>query len=270
MRYIDGLQLQLPGGWLERASVATKAVAKGDDPNDHAAVWRELKDALAELFHDKCWYCEMQVTRSDNAVDHFRPKGRVSDAANQHGGYKWLAFDHSNFRYACTFCNSRRKDIDGGTAGGKADRFPLLEEARRVYAKGSHAGERPTLLDPCEFGDWRLLGCRKENGTPCAASEETEQRKRAEVSIEVYHLQHEPLCKLRHTEAVQLLSDIEEAKRLFMETQSDGAQELSFKKVAQRILRAIRLDSPFSGEMRFLLGGERDEAHSWIQSLLET
>jgi hypothetical protein len=47
----------------------------------------------------------------------------------------------------------------------------------------------------CAFGDWRLLGCRKENGTPCAASDEPEQRKRAEISIEIYHLQHEPICK---------------------------------------------------------------------------
>jgi hypothetical protein len=61
---------------------------------------------------------------------------------------------------------------------------------------------------------------------------------------------------MRHTEAVQLLSDIGEAKRLFIETQSDAAQEPGFKKAAQRILTAIRLDSPFSGEMRFVLGGK--------------
>lgn len=50
------------------------------------AVWRDLKDGLANLLHDKCWYCETAVDRSDNAVDHFRPKGRVSDAANPHAG----------------------------------------------------------------------------------------------------------------------------------------------------------------------------------------
>jgi hypothetical protein len=270
MRYIDSNQLRLPNGWLERAATATRAVARGDHPNDHAPVWRELKDPLADLLNDKCWYCEVPVTRSDNAVDHFRPKGRVSDATNQHSGYRWLAFDHSNFRYSCTFCNSRRKDVEGGTTGGKSDRFPLLEEVQRVYTKGSVAAERPILLDPCAFGDWRLLGCRKENGTPCAASNEPEQRNRAESSIEIYHLHHEPTCKRRHTAAVQLLSDIEEAKRLFMATQTDAAQESGFKKAAERILRATRSDSAFSGEMRFLLGGERDEDHPWIQSLLET
>jgi hypothetical protein len=59
MRYIDQDELALPDGWLERAATAATAVAAGGDPNDHAEVWRDLKDALAALFPDKkCWYCE--------------------------------------------------------------------------------------------------------------------------------------------------------------------------------------------------------------------
>src|SRR5579862_926047 len=112
MRYIDPMRLRLPDGWLARAAKAAAAVLGGADPDDHAAIWKELKNELAELFNDKCWYCEVSVPRSDNAVDHFRPKGRVSDAANKHNGYRWLAFEKSNYRYACTFCNSRRKDVD--------------------------------------------------------------------------------------------------------------------------------------------------------------
>jgi len=270
MRYIDLTRLRLPDGWLDRAAAAAEAVANGADVGDHAPVWRELKNGLAKLFNDKCWFCEVPVPRSDNAVDHFRPKGRVSDALNVHSGYQWLAFEQSNFRYACTFCNSQRKDLDGGTAGGKADRFPLLDETQRVYARGSVDDECPTLLDPCEIGDWRLLGCRKENGKPCAASQEPEQRNRAEVSIEIYHLRHEPTCKFRHSEAVKLLSDIEEAKRLFIATQTDPNQGATFKKVAKRILKAIHFDSAFSGDMRFFFAGERDEAHPWVQHLLET
>ena len=67
-----------------------------------------------------------------------------------------------------------------------------------------------------------------------------------------------------------MLSDIEEAKHLFVAAQFDPDQKLTFKKVANRILKAIHFGSAFSGEMRFLLGGERDAAHSWIQNLLET
>lgn len=82
MRYVDRSKLVKPTGWNQRAQTASQAVANGADPNDHGVVWRELKDGLASLLHDKCWYCETHVDRSDNAVDHFRPKNCVSDAAN--------------------------------------------------------------------------------------------------------------------------------------------------------------------------------------------
>ncbi|HFT3224748.1 TPA: HNH endonuclease [Klebsiella pneumoniae] len=271
MRYIDSTLLQLPDGWLARATHAKEAVSQGEDPNNYSDIWRCLKNGLANLSNDKCWYCELPIPRSDNAVDHFRPKGRVSDATNPHDGYRWLAFEPSNFRYACTFCNSRRKDVDGGTVGGKADRFPLQNEAQRVYQAGSVINEMPTLLDPCDIGDWQLLGCQKENGKPCAASTDAEQQARANISIDIYHLHHEPTCKLRHLEAVKLLSDIEEAKELFIATQTDATQKVAFKRVAARILKAIHANSSFSGDMRYLLRGERETNHySWIQSLLET
>lgn len=270
MRYINLSRLVLPDGWLKLSADAAAAVKNGESPDDHSVVWRQLKSVLADLFNDKCWYCETAIPRSDNAVDHFRPKGRVSDAANPHTGYRWLAFDQTNFRYACTFCNSRRKDVSGGTAGGKADRFPLLDESKRLYAPGPLADERPVLLDPCDISDWRLLGCKRENGQPCPAGESVVDRERAEISIAIYHLQHEPTCKLRHAEAVKLLLDIEEAKAHFTLSQSDPVQETAFKRAAKRILTAIDSNSPFSGDMRFLLSGERDQDHPWIQDLLTT
>lgn len=269
MRYVDRSKLIKPTGWPARAQTAAQAVANGEEPNDHSAVWRELKDALADLLYDKCWYCESPVERSDNAVDHFRPKGRVSDAANAHAGYRWLAFDESNFRYACTYCNSRRKDLENETAGGKADRFPLVNEARRVYAVGAVSAEQPLLLDPCEISDWRLLGCLQENGQPCAASTDPVSKQRAEASVEIYHLHYEPTCKRRHAAAVQLMADLSEGKRLFELATQDPSREVDFKSVAARLRRAIDREAPFSGDMHFLLRGQRSSEHPWIQDLLE-
>ena len=221
------------------------------------------------MLNDKCWFCESPVDRSDNAVDHFRPKKRVSDAACEHRGYRWLAFDVSNFRYACTYCNSRRKDLDCDTAGGKADLFPLLNEPQRVYSSGPVDQELPLLLDPCEISDWRLLGCHQENGQPCAASNDPIARRRAEESIEIYHLHREPTCKRRHTQAVQLMADVDEGKRLFELVTQDPSRAPDFKKIAARLRRAIDRDSPYSGDMHFLLRGQRSEAHPWIQELIE-
>ena len=270
MRYINLTKLRLPDGWLDRAATARSAVMGGAKLGDYANVWQELKRDLATLFHGKCWYCEMPEVRSDNAVDHFRPKGRVSDAASEHAGYRWLAFDLSNLRYACTYCNSKRKDIANATKGGKADRFPLLNEIQRVYTQGSVDDERPALLDPCALEDWKLLGCKQENGNPCAASNDPEQRKRAEISIEIYHLHHEPTCKLRHERALKLLSDIEDAKIWYNMMHSGSTQQRAFQKAVDSILNAIDRESAFSGDMRFLLSGKRDPEHPWIQGLLET
>lgn len=269
MRYVDRSKLVKPTGWSQRAQTAAQAVANGDDPNNHSDVWRELKDELAKLLHDKCWYCESSIDRSDNAVDHFRPKNRVSDAANPHTGYRWLAFDESNFRYACTYCNSRRKDVEGGTAGGKADRFPLVDEAQRVYVTGPVGAEQPLLLDPCEISDWRLLGCHQENGQPCATSTEPVAKLRAEASIEILHLHYEPTCKKRHAAAVQLMADVDEGKRLFELVTQDPTRATDFKTVAARLRRAIDRENDYSGDMHFLLRGQRSDAHPWIQELLE-
>lgn len=269
MRYVDRSKLVKPAGWLVRAQAAAQAVANGADPNVYDTVWRALKDGLANLLHDKCWYCESNVERSDNAVDHFRPKGRVGDAANLHAGYRWLAFDESNFRYACTYCNSRRKDVENGTTGGKGDRFPLINEAQRVYAAGAVTAEQPMLLDPCELSDWRLLGCHQENGQPCATSADPSDRKRAEVSIEIYHLHYEPTCKRRHAVAVQLMADVDEGKRLFELATQDPARAVDFKAVAGRLRRAIDRESLYSGDLHYLLRGQRSDAHPWIQELLE-
>ena len=270
MRYVDIALVELPNGWLRRSQNAAYAVAGGADPDVYADVWRELKSNLADLLHDKCWYCEVSVERSDNAVDHFRPKGRVSDATNVHPGYRWLAFDRYNFRYSCTFCNSRRKDVKGGTAGGKGDRFPLIDENSRVYEEGPIELERPILLDPCIYSDCQLLGCQKENGRPCVASTEAIDKRRAEESIQIYHLHHEPTCKRRHAKAVGVLADLDEGKRKFTLASRDPARAAGFQGVAKRLLRLISSSSEFSGEMRFLMRGERSEEHPWIQRILES
>ena len=270
MRYIDLTRLKLPEGWLQQAGVAKQAVANGSAPDSLSDIWKALKLDLATLFHEKCWYCESPSTRDDNAVDHFRPKGRVKDAQQPHNGYRWLAFDHANFRYSCTFCNSRRVNVAGGTEGGKGDRFPLMDEGQRIYAEGPFGAEQPMLLDPCDPADWRLLGCQHENGRPCPTSADENEKRRAEASIEIYHLHHEPTCTARHAVAVQLIQDIDEAKQLYSAMTNEPESQAAYKRKAQRILKAIAPTSPFSGDMHFILRGQRGESHPWIQDLLET
>jgi hypothetical protein len=269
VRYIDLDKLIMPDGWIARSNAAAIAVSGGADPNDYGDVWRDLKAGMLTISDAKCWYCESPVDRDDNAVDHFRPKNSVSDAAKKHLGYRWLAFDKSNFRLACTFCNSRRVDVLFGTSGGKADRFPLLDESKRVYSAGPIDEEEPLLLDPCNIEDCELLGCQQENGKPCASIQEAMSVKRVNTSIEIYHLDRDATCKKRHSIAVRLIADILEAKRLFDLYQADKTRKQDFYHVFKNIERTINKSAPYSGEMRYLLRGQRSEKHPWIRQLLE-
>lgn len=270
MRYVNLNRLELPDGWYAKAAAAKAAVDAGGNPDDHAGVWRELKGNMAELLPDeKCWYCETRCSRDDNAVDHYRPKGRVYDAKNPHRGYRWLAFDFRNFRYTCKFCNERRVNVKGGTQGGKADRFPLLDEAKRVYTEGPCDEELPVLLDPCDPTDWKLLGCKLENGRPCAASQDAIVKCRVEASIDIFHLHHEPTCKARHAEAVRFVQLVHETKQLYLKIGTDPAGHHRFKQKAGEILGAMDRSTEYSGEKHYLLRAERDSEHPWIQDLLE-
>ena len=282
MRYIDINDLRLDDDWPGLAQAAARDVLEnGAAISDYDGLWRDLKQKLSELLDGKCWFCETPVTRSDNAVDHFRPKGRVADAEHEHQGYRWLSFEPRNFRFACTFCNSRRVDIVHGTAGGKADRFPILDEGARVYEVdpalldyddllATIINESPKILDPCDPNDWRLIGCRRENGNPCPASDDPEAIVRVAESIDVYHLKHEPTCKQRHTIAGQLLEKVREAKKAFLVINvADADTKRRFDRLATEIYRMIRIKAPYSGEMHFLLRGQRSSDHPWIQEVLE-
>lgn len=269
MRYIDLAKLRMPDGWLKEAQEEADKVTSGADPEDGRETWKKLKSAMSRLSDTKCWYCESPNDRDDNAVDHFRPKKRVSDAARPHGGYRWLAFEPTNFRFACTFCNSRRIDVDFGTAGGKADRFPLIDEDKRVYVKGSIASEEPSLLDPCNWEDCELLGCQQENGRPCATNDDPGDIDRVNISIEVYHLDRDATCMRRHGIAVTLIADLMSAKEAFEAYRQGNIPKPKFLEAAAKVRRAIGHDAPYSGEMKFLVRGQRSPSHPWIQKILE-
>jgi len=172
--------------------------------------------------------------------------------------------------------------VEYGTSGGKADRFPLLNEAARVYSVDEAALdfddllrtvrlERPAILDPCHLTDWELLGCMRENGRPCAAKDDNVSVKRVERSIDVYHLDHEPTCKQRHLAAVNLLETVRDAKDAFLNIDVDNPDtEAAFLKFARRIRRMIDRTAAYSGEMIFLVRGQRSpNEHPWIEQLLQ-
>jgi uncharacterized protein (TIGR02646 family) len=87
--------------------------------------------------NNKCCFCEAIAIQSAD-VEHFRPKGKVSDAP-QHPGYYWLAYEWTNLLGCCSTCNSRAKNF----------LFPLVDPNNRVNSHhGNIAQEEPLFVHP--------------------------------------------------------------------------------------------------------------------------
>ena len=112
-----------------------------------AAKWKPLKDRITAELGNKCWYTEAEVVGAHLAIDHYRPKC----------DYWFLAFKPENYRVACPFANSPMHNEEHGCAGGKGEKFPLLDESKRAADIQSVGHERPIILDPCNEEDCKLL-----------------------------------------------------------------------------------------------------------------
>ena len=151
-------RIRPPETWFDKARDKTaEALLEKSAHEFDAAVYGadDLRAALEELSHQKCAYCESNITSgADWDVEHFRPKGRVIEN-EKHPGYYWLAYEWTNLFPSCSHCNQSRKDrktFDEPTtlpAGGKVDQFPLADEATRAMAPGSSlTREKRLLIDP--------------------------------------------------------------------------------------------------------------------------
>ncbi|WP_242416440.1 hypothetical protein [Sphingomonas panni] len=135
--------------------------------------------ALAEMFEDKCAYCETSVAGTGTArIEHFRPKGGALDVPD-HPGYWWLAHDWENLLPSCASCNEGRRFAvltemvsleefkrllrrRAERSVGKMNHFPIAG-VRAMTRKGDLSAEDPLLIDPARRDPtnhltWRLDG----------------------------------------------------------------------------------------------------------------
>jgi uncharacterized protein (TIGR02646 family) len=101
---------------LSLPSSTKKQIAKVQNKYRHA----DVKQALVDMFHGKCAYCESKITVvTYGSIDHFCPKGQ----------YVTLTFAWENLLLACDVCNDR---------GHKGANFPLDQHGQ------------PLLIDPTD------------------------------------------------------------------------------------------------------------------------
>lgn len=234
--------------------------------NRKCRVWQDLKDRLADIRKRKCWYCDSVQDRSDNAVDHFRPKNRVAECED-HCGYWWLAFSWENFRYTCTFCNSRRVDQDGGTKGGKHDHFPLWDESKRCKDRTADLQqEQPMLLDPCEEDDPEHLWFN-EDGSPASnpsicGTGSNFANERVSVSIRLYHLDHVDLVERRAALCKAIRKDAQDGDSMLIEWQQKGnvTAKKSFRMMVERLQERIHVNHDLAATALCMLEGLRESS----------
>ena len=260
---LDKVEAKIPGTWHRTAADALGAVAGLDQAgrpaaiNDNRQVWGDLNQVLRDISAGKCWYCESKEIRSDKAVDHFRPKNRVAES-KENEGYWWLAFDWRNYRYTCTYCNSRRKGKT--TAGGKQDHFPLLDESTRgkpfASSRDLDRRERRTLIDPTDLRDVALLTFEINDGSVAPArraADDPVAHQRALMSIRVYHLDEDQLQQARWERMREVREMIRVAEQL-------NPDDPVYKDTVARIASSIAPSAEYSAAARAMLKGLRGES----------
>ncbi len=181
-----------PQDWIDEADVLTEQLTQAPDAlareqilEANEGFWRDdrIRDWLLEQFANKCWYTEAEESVSPIHVDHFRPKGRVTNLdKTTEDGYWWLTFNWKNYVIAGHFINSK-----------KNDRFPLFEGSRAEVSWGAAQldTEAIVLIDP-KTDEARLISYEMSDEDWClavpAGGIEDDDLFKAEKTIEILGL----------------------------------------------------------------------------------
>jgi hypothetical protein len=208
------------------------------DAND--AVWRQLRDWLLKLSHDKCWYSEARDLFSILEVEHYRPKKRCKRAARAtiRDGYWWLAFDWSNYRLCGKVGNAKKGDF-----------FPLAAGSPSAAHNGvSILNEIPLLLDPACPGDPDLLTFNEDGTCGPHADADMFTRLRVTTTTARMNLNHGRIKKGRQRIWKRCVDLIEDCRKLALQlnTAPGPAERERLNRNKEELRTMLRPESEFS------------------------
>ncbi|MDW1624954.1 hypothetical protein R7E46_15445 [Vibrio sp. Vb2704] len=240
-----------PADWIAEAdsvSSQLQAAATEQERSDiikaNEKLWRDdrVRDWLLGQFHNKCWYTEAADSVSAYHVDHFRPKGRVTNLdGSKEPGYWWLSFSYKNYVIAGQLINVKKKDL-----------FPILDGEHRAVENCNDAQlkfEGAVLIDP-QTEQARLISYERDDdgciaivagGVDCPV-----EKYRAEKTIDILGLNR--LDKLNQKrgktwdDCLGLISDYKGA-------QAAGAQALTWiyrESAIAQLKKKIQYSAEFS------------------------
>lgn len=267
-----------------RAKLAAGEILKSSDFSAYGL--RPVREALQEMFHGKCAYCESKIAGTqDTDVEHYRPKKGVTeadDAGVAHPGYWWLAMRWENLVLSCQHCNQSRSyhviipdDVETEAdlreflerppkaTAGKLNAFPVEGNAWVTQEDGDLTTERPLILNPVDTEpddhlDWVLFQgastVRAKDGSPVG------EATRKILGLNRRWLEEER--RIRLLEMRRLRSWLIEKLNAWIEADDPDIAAIHAAD-AQRIIKELvemcADEKPFAGMARAFLANVQDE-----------
>ena len=178
---------------------------------------------------------------------------------------KDLAFNYSNFRLACSYCNTGHRGSDK-IVRGKRCQFPLFDESKRATsAKCNIYDELPFLLDPTNPSDPTLLWFNDEGKTkPKRKEAEGFLCQRALVTIDILNLNEVKITEARQSvwsHCNRLIDEAEQASRDYINGSLAG--KLKFDQKVEEMRKMVNPSSQFSATAYACFQGSAIE---WVRT----
>ena len=219
-------------------------------------MWGELKQHFCNVLQRKCWYSESVNDFAHCHVDHFRPKSKALDEyGNDQGGYWWLAFNWTNYRYSAPAGNVRKKD------------YFHVNLNKANLPSDALENEDIRFLDPTEPDDPHKL---KFNNIGVISPKETNQASRdyiqAEYTIRRMNLNMVGLIegrKDKYRRAARLIRQVE--RLLVLQRLSlDMARRQSIKAKQLELIELAGRFSEYSAAVKYCL---RESGFDWALNI---
>jgi uncharacterized protein (TIGR02646 family) len=213
------------------------------------SVWCGMVGSICGKFpiaHKKCWYSEAKDTYSHCHVDHFRPKKEAIgiDKKTDFGGYWWLAFEWTNYRY-CGGAGNVRKNSYFAVKKNKANKPEDTIEDEIVF-----------FLDPTDIDDPLKLTFNEEGmAKPISPVTTDWDFIRAEYTIHYLNLNFENLKEARKG-IWKICSDLITEIQVLLDKEQinpSAARKQKIKDKLEELKKLVRPESEFSATVRTCL-----------------
>lgn len=244
-----------------------------------------VKQALTNLFHGKCAYCESKVSGSSQTdIEHYRPKGGVEGQPG-HPGYWWLAMRWENLVLSCMHCNQHRRQLlldkdmseeeieqaivkNDLQTSGKKNAFPTEDGYFATDHTVRVADEKPLLIDPTITNPEPLIDWAEREDFALAVA--VNDNLRAQTTIDVLGLNRQWLCEQRMTllsELILMMDNLHDWANEIDNASTDGEARLALKaaqEVVERVEYKCEARMPHAAIARRFLGKAQKVLHAAI------